>query len=102
MEIPFVFKQAVNSASRVPEDFVDCGETVMTNFDGSIDEEVAANIKDKPYYADYTAWNFYGQVWYQDEKWCCAIMTYGSYQETLVADTLQEIMDSACEQYGKQ
>ncbi len=75
---------------------------LMTNFDHTIDQEVMEAIKGKPFYAGYTSWNFFGSVWYQDDKWYCQINQYGRHIETLIEDTLEEIMEKACERYGSE
>lgn len=40
---------------------------VMTNFDHSIDYEIAGQLKNSNTYAGYPAWEFHGSVWYEDE-----------------------------------
>ena len=90
------------SAVRLPKHFEYCGETVMSNFDHCIDEKVATEIKGKDLSAQYSGWNFCGYCWWhkQSSKWCCEVWTYGSYQKTFNADTLEEIMSDVSVEYG--
>jgi hypothetical protein len=96
----FLVGAVMGSASRIPESFTGFSESVMSNFDYDIDEKVAEAIKDKPLYAQYSSWNFCGYVWWQNGKWCCEVWTYGSWNETFVADTLSEIMSDVSSEYG--
>ena len=87
---------------RLPANFTeDPSESVMSNFDHSIQEHVATAIKDQPLYSAYVGWNFCGKVWWQDDQWHCEIWTYGSYRQTISGDTLQEIMDEVSSEYGQ-
>lgn len=85
---------------RVPDSFEKYNETIMSNLDHDIDQEVADHIKNKPLHSQYSGWNFCGTVWYQNEKWHCEVWTYNCYNETVSCDTLQEIMDNVCATYG--
>jgi len=97
-------KALVNGSSnvRLPEHFEDFGETVMSNFDHCIDEKVATEIKGKDLSAQYSGWNFCGYCWWdkQSSKWCCEVLTYGSWQTTIVADELKDIMNYVSERWG--
>lgn len=89
-----------NSTSRIPDDFSDTDDTVMSNFDGVINSDIAEAIKGKPLYAQYTGWNFCGNVWWQNNVWCCEVFCYDSWRETFVSETLDGIMSDVCEKYG--
>jgi hypothetical protein len=78
--------------------FID--EAVMSNFDHEINIEIANKLREGGYYADYSAWNFHGEVWYDDGKWKCEIRRYHRHIKTIVADTLKEIMEQASHEYG--
>lgn len=85
---------------RIPEDFDDFGDAVMSNFDHEINNEIAEKIKGKKYFSQYAGWNFCGYCWWQAGKWHCEIHVYRCYQKTISATTLQEIMDEVCDEYG--
>lgn len=83
-----------------PEPFEDFGEELMSNFDHSIDRKVEEAIKGKPYYAQYSGWNFCGYVWWENEKWHCEVWTYGSMDDVISANTLDDIMTEVSDKYG--
>ena len=91
-----------NSNIRVPEHFGDFGKTVMSNFDHYIDEKIATELKVKDLFSQYSGWNFCGYCWWnkQYSKWCCEVWTHGSWQTTIVADELKDIMNDVSEQWG--
>ena len=83
-----------------PEGLIDIGESVMSNFDHQIDLGIAKKLKDGKYYSGYPAYNFHGTVWYDNGKWKCKIKRYRIHIDTIIADTLEEIMNEASEKYG--
>ena len=85
---------------RIPEDFKDSKEVIMTNFDHTIEKDVANKIKGQKLYAQYSGWNFCGDVWWAGKDWACEIWQYGSYINTLKADTLDELMEEVSNYYG--
>lgn len=92
-----------NNDTRLPENFIEFdGEEIMSNCDKEIVESTAKAIKGKELFSRYSGWNFNGIVWWDKiySKWCCEIWCYGSWQDTIVADELQDIMDEVCERWG--
>lgn len=88
---------------RLPEDFELCvGNPIMSNFDGAIEQEIADVIIGKPLYSNYTAWNFCGYVWWQDNKWHCEVWHFGAYVDTFSSETLSELMSDISDEYGYQ
>ena len=83
---------------KVPDDFENIDD-VMTNFDGSIEDGAEETLKTGKVWGGYAAWDFYGKVWF-DGRFKCQIMQYHNHVNTIVADSLQEIMDEACSLYG--
>lgn len=80
------------------------GSPVMTNFDHSIDEEVATRLRENPdAQAEYTGWNFIGYVSWVPEvgHYTCEVWQYHSPRETFEG-SLQEIMAAVCETYGSE
>lgn len=84
------------------EEFNKVHNDVMSNFDGIIDREIESRLKSENVHAGYSAWNFHGNVWYQDERFHCEIWRYQCYTETISAETLEEIMSEANEKHGFQ
>lgn len=76
--------------------------TVMTNFDHSIDEDLAKKLKRRKWYSQYAAWDFCGYVWWdrKTKDWNCEVWSYHVHRETVSANSLQEIMDKVSEDYG--
>lgn len=86
--------------SQIPENYQDYGETIISNFDHEIDEEVAKSIKGQPLYAGYAGWDFHGQVWWDNNQWHCEVKVYCVIQEVISADTLPELMEAVSDEYG--
>ena len=77
-------------------------DRVASNFDHVIDRDIAEKLKTGPFLSTYSAWNFHGTVWWDCElsKYCCLISQYHDEIETIIADSIQDIMDDACDKYG--
>jgi len=73
---------------------------VMTNFDHSIDNDIAEQLKDTNFYAGYSAWDFHGSVWFENGEYHCQIKRYGNHIDTISNEDLQGIMNEASEKYG--
>jgi len=75
---------------------------VMTNFDHSINIEMADTLKSGPHLGSYSAWNFHAVIWWDCEisKWCSEASQYHVPVEVVAADELQEIMDYFSDKYG--
>jgi len=98
---PMLSYAVMGSAFRLPEGFLEYdGEDLMSNFDGQIIQETAEAIKGNELFSTYAGWDFNGKVWWMDGKWLCEVWCYGSWKETVIKDTLQEIMDEVCSKYG--
>ena len=99
-KLPSLNEIRLGSTSRIPESFMEYDETIMSNCDHTIEKNVAEAIKGKEYHAQYAGWDFCGSVWWQNDKWCCEVWCYGSWRETFVCDTLEEIMEEVSSEYG--
>lgn len=84
----------------IPEHFTEHHDSIMSNFDHMIDYKVADEIKNQPMWAEYPGWDFYGKVWFEDNKWHCAVKCYGSHVNTISEDNLEDLKSSVCDQYG--
>jgi hypothetical protein len=92
-----------NSANVIiepPYPFID--ESVMTNFDHSIDKCLEARLKTEEIAMQYSGWNFCGIVWWDRaaEQFRCLVMCYHVNRETVTRPTLEEIMEYVCDHYG--
>lgn len=87
--------------NRVPDDFIEFGDVIMSNVDHKIHYDIAEKVKNNKFYSAYPGWNFYGKLWWHDNKWNCEIMCYLCYTITLSSESLEEIMNEACKLYGE-
>jgi len=89
---------------KIPDDYSEYPEAIMTNFNHSIDTKVAAKLKSTKSFAQYAGLNFCGYVWWKGSKsqWKCEVWVYGSHRETISAETLEEIMGKVSEKYGSE
>jgi hypothetical protein len=85
----------------LPEGYKDIGD-IMSNFDHQIEPGAEEQLKTGQNYGSYPGWNFHGTVWWDGKKFNCKIMQYGSHTNTLEGDTLELIMEQACDKYGSQ
>lgn len=78
---------------------LDC---LTTNFDGSIDREVEAQLKEQEAYAQFAAWDFCGYVWWNRgrKQWSCRVMVYREHVNTIHADTVEELREAVNDEYG--
>ena len=87
--------------NRLPYDYK-CIGTMMSNFDHTVEPNTEEKLKKGNCYADYSAWNFAGYVWWNKNKFSCEIWQYKEYVKTINAQTLYGIMDSASAEFGAQ
>lgn len=85
-----------------PEGLTRLIECVMSNFDHEIDEDAAFKLLEGKHYAQYSARDFCGYVYYVSDEgiWRCEIWQNHSYNHLLEAGSLRLIMDQACEKFG--
>jgi len=82
-----------------PDDAEWIGE-LMTNFDHSINLDVAAKLKTGNFVADYTAWDFSASVWFEDQCYCAKVIQHYSHIATITAETPADIMDRCSDEFG--
>jgi len=92
----------MGSASRLPKSFSEFDGEIMSNFYRQIDLKVVEEIKGKDLFSGYSGWNFYGKIWWQNDKWACEVWCYESFRETFICDTLEEIMEEVSSEYGNE
>lgn len=75
-------------------------ELGMSNFDGSIDEGFADALKAGHVFGRHAAWNFNASVWWNGDKFESEVWIYGSPVCRFQADTLEDLMRMANDEYG--
>lgn len=91
----------IESTNRLPESFLEySGETLMSNYDGLINDVTADEIKGEHLFSRYAAWDFNGKVWWKNNQWNCEVWQYGSFIETISRPTLPELMEVVGDKYG--
>lgn len=75
-------------------------DTVMSNSDHTIENDVAEKLKQGKFYSQYAGWNFCGYVWWNNDKWSCEVWTYNSISEIIDGSTLEGIMEKVSDKYG--
>ena len=83
-----------------PDDFKIYPDTLISNFNHTIDKEVEQIIKGQKLYAKYTAWDFQGYIWFYKGKWNCEVWKYNSHIDTVTAGNLEDIMEETSKKYG--
>lgn len=74
----------------------------MSNFDCVIDDGMEDALRTGGCYGKHSAWNFNGDVWFQDGQFHEWIWVYGSPRALVSASTLRELMQKANWRYGSQ
>lgn len=82
----------------LPENCENIGD-VMTNFDHSIDADIAERLKSGGV-AGYPGLNFHGIVWFSDGQYHCAVKVYRDHVGTISADTCEDLMYVVSEEFG--
>lgn len=87
--------------SSRPKTYTSSGETVMSNFDHDIDEQLAKSLKTRKEYDQYSGWNFCGYVWWdrKAKTYKCEVWHYNVPQK-VYSGTLEQIMENVCQEWG--
>ena len=85
-----------------PDDYRHEDDTVLSNFDHSIDRDLEQRLRTEKVVLQYAARDFCGEVWYdpQVSLFRCLVRVYGSPREMVSWPTLEEIMESVSSEYG--
>lgn len=90
-----------NTQLRIPDDFDEYhGEEIMSNFDYTIISETENAIKGQKLFSRYSAMNFNGIVWWENDLWHCEVWRFKSYQQTFSSESLKGIMNDVSSEYG--
>ncbi|MCI0457789.1 MAG: hypothetical protein L0Z62_12545 [Gemmataceae bacterium] len=85
-----------------PASYRDTGQTVMSNFDHSIDRRLEARLRAERVVMLYAGRDFCGDVWWEPERrqYVCLVLVCGTASATVIRPTLEEIMEYVCREYG--
>jgi len=84
-----------------PETWTKLSDLRMSNDDHRIDLGLDAALRRGGVWAEYTAWHFFGEVWFDGTWFHVRIWQHSVPIATLTADSLDLLMDLACECYGR-
>ena len=75
----------------------------MTNFDGSIDDGLAEALQERPgqVFGRHAGWNFNGLVYFANGKFHEEVWVHRTPRQIISADSLRELMDAVCDEYGR-
>lgn len=81
---------------------MDQTQTLMSNFDHTIDRDVAKELKAKPakLCGQHSAWDFCGYVWFENGKWYEEVWVCKAPKAIFTADTLEDLMSEVNSEYG--
>ena len=84
------------------KNYYETTESVMSNFDHEINRDVEKELIENECYADYPGWGFFAQVVYDRDRklFICYVNQYHCHVDTIEADTLEEIMETCCNNWG--
>lgn len=78
-------------------------EPVYSNFDHTYNKAVVALLRAHPRMAsDHTAWDFHGTVWFDGVKWHEHVYCYHSLVAKYEGDTLEEVIEAAIDNHGRE
>lgn len=84
----------------IPNNLEELPDTVMTNFDHSIDEDTARKLCSSHCFSRHAALNFNGKVWFADGKFHEEVWVYRVPRKTFSADTLRDLMKLVNDEFG--
>ena len=79
---------------------ISCLDMGMSNCDHTIDRGLAKRLRGGRVFAQHSAWNFCGYVWFENGQYHEEVMVHHQYQETIHAKSLKELMQKVNDIYG--
>ena len=80
-----------------PDEEINLG---ISNFDNSIDDGLEEVLRGRKVYAQHSAWNFCGYVWYDESAFYEEVWIYGKPREILIAESLSDLLKLVNDKYG--
>ena len=77
-----------------------CESGCISNFDFTADEGVEDELRTGKCWSEYTAYDFYGYVWFKDNRFKCNVWRYGMSREVIEGETILEMMHAVSRNYG--
>jgi hypothetical protein len=78
------------------------GDVLMTNYDHSVNHEVADKLRSGQYRAEFTGWNFHAACWYHADRFWAEVSVFGQHRATFDAETPEQLMAAVNERFGWQ
>jgi hypothetical protein len=75
-------------------------EEHMSNCDHKIDEGMEEKLRSGQFLGSHAAWDFWGDVWFQNEQFHERVKRYRVIQGVYSADSLEELMEKVNNKFG--
>lgn len=85
---------------KVPDSYIEYPEEIMSNFDHKIELDIVDHIKGKLLFSGYPGWDFYGDVWFEDNKWHCQVKSYSTHVATYSSENIEDLKEQVCSNHG--
>ena len=73
---------------------------VATNYDHTVNADIARRLTEEFAYAQYSGWNFCGDVIYENGHYRCQVWRCHTIIDDVSAETVEELMVIISEKYG--
>lgn len=80
--------------------YTDTAPLEITNYDHSISDGLADQLRSGEFFCYHSALNFQGQVWFEDGLFHEQVWVFHRLRETVSADSLEELMRVVNDAYG--
>lgn len=89
-------------ASMIPEGAEEL-ETVYSNCDHQLEADIAKQLEERSgqTFSQHAGWNFCGYIWHKDGKWHNETWCYGSPRHVFTGDKIEDVIEQACDQHGR-
>ena len=72
----------------------------LSNFDHTIDPGLKDELRNNPVFGQHSAWEFCGYVYFLNGQFHEDVWRLKLFQETISADSLEELMEKVNERWG--
>jgi len=89
-------------STTCPKNYLGTCNTIWSNVEGILDEEIVKRLVLGDCYAQHAAWDYCGYVWFDpdSETWYEDIWVHGNRVETLAGDSPTNVIAKALASYG--
>jgi len=74
---------------------------VWSNYDGVIDREIVVQLMEGGCYAGQPAWNYYGEVWFEDDMFHERVWVHNMIAGTIHAETIDNLQTAVWQHFGR-